>query len=253
MAAGRLYADIEKVFGLYRDARALVSGITDQLLTLTDDGDSVFDAAYSLADGEFQDPEEFLKEALGPGYKAVLEEGMPAGAEDEKQVQNGLPAEHAADLAGYIVRKAIDDGRPVTNLQLQAALYMVQEHFAGLGGRAFYDRIEAWGCGPVVPDVYHHYHGMYGDMPVYSCPSGSGTLQLSMEEKAAVDSIIREVTAIGFQDRYALIIGEGSAWQKVYNGRTGFRKTIPLRIIKSCIPKNVLRAIGPAAMTGPRN
>lgn len=237
MAAGRLYADIEKVFGLYRDARALVSDITDQLLTLTDDGDSVFDAAYSLADGEFQN----LEEALGPGYKAVLEEGMPAGVEDEKQVQNGLPVEHAADLAGYIVRKAIDDGRPVTNLQLQAALYLIQEHFADLGGRAFGDRIEAWNCGPVVPDVYHHYHGMYGDMPVYSSPSGSGMLQLSMEEKAAVDSIIREVTAIGFQDRYALIIGEGSAWQKVYNGGTGFRKAIPLGIIKSCIPKKRLK------------
>lgn len=62
-------------------------------------------------------------------------------------------------------------------------------------------------------------------------------LQLSMEEKAAVDSIIREVTAIGFQDRYALIIGDGSVWQKVYNGGTGFRKTFPLGIIKSCISK----------------
>lgn len=79
MTRNRLFSDIERAGSLYGQAHALVSGIMEELLSLTDDGDSVFDAAYSLADGTLQTSEDFLKEALGPGYEAILK---GAAAED---------------------------------------------------------------------------------------------------------------------------------------------------------------------------
>lgn len=72
MTRNRLFLDIERAVSLYGQACALVSGIMETLLSLTDDGDSVFDALYSLVDGALQIPEDFLKEALGPGYEAIL-------------------------------------------------------------------------------------------------------------------------------------------------------------------------------------
>ena len=75
MTRNRLLSDIERAISLYGQARALVSGIMEELLSLTDDGASVFDAAYSLADGTLQTPEDFLKEALGPGPERHLQHG----------------------------------------------------------------------------------------------------------------------------------------------------------------------------------
>lgn len=75
MTRNRLFSDIERAVSLYGQARALVSGIMEELLSLTDDGDSVFDAVYSLADGTLQTPEDFLKEALGPGPERHLQHG----------------------------------------------------------------------------------------------------------------------------------------------------------------------------------
>lgn len=75
MTRNRLFSDIERAISLYGQARALVSGIMEELLSLTDDRDSVFDAVYSLADGTLQTPEDFHKEALGPGPERHLQHG----------------------------------------------------------------------------------------------------------------------------------------------------------------------------------
>lgn len=61
----KLYSDIERAVRLYRKARALVSDITDELLTMADDRDDVFDAACALEDGVIRSPEDFF--GGGPG------------------------------------------------------------------------------------------------------------------------------------------------------------------------------------------
>lgn len=63
----------------------------------------------------------------------------------------------AIDLANYIVDKCIEDNAPITNLQLQRILYFVQKDFLKRGYQAFSDDIEAWRCGPVVPNVYFYF------------------------------------------------------------------------------------------------
>ena len=60
----------------------------------------------------------------------------------------------ALELSKYIVTKCINDGEPISNLQLQKILYYIQRDFLRQGEAAFSDTIEAWQFGPVVPNVY---------------------------------------------------------------------------------------------------
>ena len=71
----------------------------------------------------------------------------------------------ALELSKYIVTKCINDGKPISNLQLQKILYYIQRDFLKQGEPAFSDTIEAWQFGPVVPNVYYYYCG-FGAMPI---------------------------------------------------------------------------------------
>ena len=50
----------------------------------------------------------------------------------------------ALELSKYIVTKCINDGKPISNLQLQKILYYIQRDFLKQGEPAFSDTIEAW-------------------------------------------------------------------------------------------------------------
>lgn len=65
----------------------------------------------------------------------------------------------ALDIANYIISKCVEEGYPVSNLQLQGILYIVQKTFLNIGIRAFEDDFEAWQIGPVIRDVYNRYCG----------------------------------------------------------------------------------------------
>ena len=65
---------------------------------------------------------------------------------------------NALMIAKYIICHCRETGRPVSNLKLQKLLYFVQAEFlVSTGYPCFFNRIEAWELGPVVPDVYHEY------------------------------------------------------------------------------------------------
>ena len=60
-------------------------------------------------------------------------------------------------VAKYIIKYCNEKNYSVSNLKLQKLLYFVQAYFLvepGFKKKAFSDRIEAWGFGPVVPGVY---------------------------------------------------------------------------------------------------
>lgn len=62
------------------------------------------------------------------------------------------------DVARYVINYSYEIGRPVSNLKLQKILYFIQSDFlANTGLPCFYEEIEAWDFGPVVPDVYYTY------------------------------------------------------------------------------------------------
>ena len=72
----------------------------------------------------------------------------------------------ARDIARWFIAWAENIDADVSNLKLQKLLYYAQgHHLADTGQRLFKEEIEAWGHGPVVPEVYHEYKG-YGSNPI---------------------------------------------------------------------------------------
>lgn len=62
-------------------------------------------------------------------------------------------------LSNYICSTTADDGRTVTNLQLQKILYYIQGYFMRcLDSLAFDEDIYNWQYGPVVPEAYFEYN-----------------------------------------------------------------------------------------------
>ncbi|MFL8712594.1 Panacea domain-containing protein [Clostridioides sp. GD02377] len=65
----------------------------------------------------------------------------------------------AIEVAKYILWYCEDRcNHPISNLKLQKILYYVQgKYVANFRKPLFYNRIEAWDYGPVVPDVYFEF------------------------------------------------------------------------------------------------
>jgi len=76
----------------------------------------------------------------------------------------------ANDIANYILyRLCVDKNCQLTTLQLQKLLYYVQGYSLGILGKpAFFEDVEAWDNGPVVPNVYENFKefgGIYDEIP----------------------------------------------------------------------------------------
>ena len=135
---------------------------------------------------------------------------------------------YAIDLAKYIVDKCISDRQPITNLQLQKILFDVQKDFLDRDKMAFYDDIEAWQFGPVVPSVYYYY-----------CGNGASPIDIKLPTKEVIPPDISRINDIVETKRVLMpwdLVAEthkaGGAWDKVYNNGLGNRKVIPTKLIK---------------------
>lgn len=65
----------------------------------------------------------------------------------------------AITVAKYIINRCTEDNEPISNLQLQGILYIIQKTFLRAGIPAFEDEFEAWQIGPVILRVYNSYCG----------------------------------------------------------------------------------------------
>lgn len=66
----------------------------------------------------------------------------------------------AMDCADYIIKKALDIEKKITNLQLQKILFVISAEYKNrFNEYPFFkeDKFEAWGYGPVIPSVYREY------------------------------------------------------------------------------------------------
>lgn len=132
----------------------------------------------------------------------------------------------ASDLAKYIVNKCIHDEKPISNFTLQKILYLVQLAVIKETQKlAFYDDIEAWKWGPVVPDAYYDMCGN-GALPIIM------PYKLKEEPEGAIKVIIdrvvdekRDMEPFALQE---LIAKKGSPWERVYNDGVGNKEIIPI-------------------------
>ena len=135
----------------------------------------------------------------------------------------------ATDLARYIVNKCIADGKPISNFTLQKILYLVQlAVIKETGDLAFYDDIEAWKFGPVVPLAYY-------DM----CGNGAMTILTPYKLKEEPTGPVKVITDRIVDEKrdmepFALkeeIEATGSPWKRVYNDGKGNKEIIPLAMM----------------------
>lgn len=135
----------------------------------------------------------------------------------------------AINLSKYIVSKCIEDGQPISNLQLQKILYYIQKDFLNRDDLAFSDDIEAWQFGPVVPNVYYYYCG-YGAMPISSVHEN---YEINSKDKNVIDSIVEIKRSLDPWIMVAETHKENGAWDQIYKKGLGNHRVIPTDLIKA--------------------
>lgn len=121
---------------------------------------------------------------------------------DERKI---IKMNKALDVARYIINTSNDKGYDITNLRLQKILYFVQMEFVIRGKVCFYDKMEAWDYGPVVPSVYKRfkYNGASNIDKIEYCYDDSEGLWnlkrtpysdevLPKEDREIIDTVIEE-------------------------------------------------------------
>ena len=128
----------------------------------------------------------------------------------------------ALDIAKYIVSKCINEKSPITNLQLQRILYIIQKDFLKRGSPAFADSIEAWGFGPAIPRVYYHF-GTFGAEPItfiFDSPS------INPLDALRIMDVVRTKRDYDPYDLSQETLD--NAWAQTYKNGEGNRQKIPL-------------------------
>ena len=94
-------------------------------------------------------------------------------------------------ISKYIIKRCDEKNRSISNLKLQKLLYFVRAEFlVSKGEPCFFEEIEAWDFGPVVPEVYRKYR-IYGSASIpYIKGIDSG--KILSGDKALIDRIVDE-------------------------------------------------------------
>lgn len=159
-----------------------------------------------------------------------------AGTQPERP--QGVRAIQVADM--LILRHGNNIG--ITNLILNNLVYLTQvEALRATGNPIFSDRIEAWDCGPVEPEVYAACH-KFGFERV---PTPKEAAAVDGRMAAIVDATVKKYGRLNAFDLMELSHREGSAWRTIY--KHGKRAEITVQAILDSndglnLPKRTLAA-----------
>lgn len=136
----------------------------------------------------------------------------------------------ALNIAKYIIRRCNNRNKTISNLKLQKILYFVQAEFlVALDEPCFYEKIEAWDFGPVVPDVYHEYKKFgSSNIPVFGI--ANGFMNISNKYKEIMNGIIDECSKYSASDLVD-ITHHQSPWIDAYN-KPGVNNEITIKSIR---------------------
>ncbi len=132
-------------------------------------------------------------------------------------------------LAQYVLHMCMNQGEPISNLQLQKILYFIQgNHLAKKGELLFDADFYAWKYGPVIPDVYYKY-----------CMNGASKIrnveepgEISSEIKDEIDPIIQKLRVLYPWDLVKETHNVGGAWDKTFQNGKGERQRISIEAIR---------------------
>jgi len=133
------------------------------------------------------------------------------------------------ELAGYVVQKCINEGHPITNLQLQKILYFIQmQSIRASHGKDMImpnAEFQAWRFGPVISDVYYAYCSNLS----FPIEAVEGVDEVQEGVPCYVDSIVERAREARAWDLVAISHREGGAWKEIYEENT--KKQIPTKAI----------------------
>lgn len=120
----------------------------------------------------------------------------------------------ALDISEYVFYYYNSHDSFISNLKLQKVLYFLQaEYLVETKEPLFYEPIEAWDFGPVVPIVYKKY-AMYGAASIFICHKTS-TYKIKATDREIIDRVLdclKEYTATDL----VTITHRQSPWRKAY-------------------------------------
>ena len=123
----------------------------------------------------------------------------------------------ALDIAAYVVQHCHETGTTVSNLKLQKILYFLQAEFlVNKDECCFFQHIEAWSFGPVVPEVYHEYK-IYGGAAIPYVEDNSA-FWLEESDKKRINRMIDKCSKYSASD-LVQITHRQSPWIKAYSPR----------------------------------
>jgi uncharacterized phage-associated protein len=118
----------------------------------------------------------------------------------------------AAEVANTFLDLARRSGKTLSNLQLQKLVYIAYGfHLAGLGKRLFYDEIEAWPLGPVIPNLYHELK-RYGWGDVTQPIENAGEIPESDPARVIVESVWDSYREFSPEELSGLTHQDGTPW-----------------------------------------
>lgn len=126
----------------------------------------------------------------------------------------------AVNIAKYIVDKCITDNQLITNLAVQKILFFIQKEFLKqTGDVAFYDEIQAWKYGPVVPAAYRVFCG-FGAKPIFFNVKDYDDTFPKWAKKI-IDDITVEKREVDVFKLVRETHKEKGAWKKAFDKGTG--------------------------------
>lgn len=135
----------------------------------------------------------------------------------------------AVELSKYIVTKCVHDECPISNLQLQKILYYIQKEYLAKNSQVFFEDIEAWQFGPVVPEAYYRFCG-FGAMPITLTYDN---VVIDVADKCIIDPIVESKRAMNPWDLVDDTHKPNGAWSQIYQNGRGNHKIIPVSLIKA--------------------
>lgn len=133
----------------------------------------------------------------------------------------------AITLAKYIVTKCTQEGKPVTNLELQKILFAIQKDYLKHGEVAFHNNFEAWQAGAIIPSVYFHFCG-FGAMPIFMTYNDEN-IEAEIRDKKRIDVLIsKNRTDLPWE---LMSNSYTNSWGKVYQNGKGDRHIISYGMI----------------------
>lgn len=128
-------------------------------------------------------------------------------------------AHDAKGVANELINMAIDEGCPVTPMQIQKLLYYCHAWTLGLCGRPLLEQpVEAWMFGPVVKSVYLSLRAYRGN-PVTEPIAGVDAPDFRDEENDVIEQVWRKYGYLTGRQLSTMTHRQGTPWHQVMYGK----------------------------------